>query len=254
MFSTNNGNLNEESEVSRKTMMSRLQWITYATTLKKTKINAKKLYQSKLENEEGERLRVVKAAAVIIREDIRSKVCNLNSYPAPDRFLNNAEEDIPVSLSVLFKSIIASNKGRNYDKVNTKITSVARAVIAATRPKSFQSSLQIGLGHLFTRNGSRNLLEIVSATGFCSTYKEVRHFKIFWLKQSAVDVPVQNSLNQFVFDNSDIDETNTFNAMGGIQCITPGPLESKRTIIDRVKQIPGATAIGEFKKNRSHSF
>lgn len=63
-------------------------------------------YESKNQNEEEERLRVVKAAADIIREDIRTVIYNLHTYPTPDTFLEDVENDVPNSLKLLLNSII----------------------------------------------------------------------------------------------------------------------------------------------------
>ncbi|CAG9762758.1 unnamed protein product [Ceutorhynchus assimilis] len=149
-------------------------------------------------------------------------------------------------------TIIAPNKSQDNDKVNTKITSIAHAIIAATRPKSYRSALQVGLGALIHRKyGSRDLLEIVSATGFCCTYNEVQHYEISCLTQRNEDIVPSESLTQFVFDNADLnidtlDGTNTFHAMEGIQCTTPEPSKSEGTIMERVKKIPNAGTLGEF--------
>lgn len=55
-------------------------------------------YESKKKNVEEERHRIVKAAADILREDIRSMVYNLHTYPTPETFLDNIENYIPNSL------------------------------------------------------------------------------------------------------------------------------------------------------------
>lgn len=163
---------------------------------------------------------------------------------------------------MLLESTITPKKGRNDDKAKTKITSIAHAVIAATRPNSFRSSLQIGLGALIHRKyGSKDLLDTVSATVFCCSYNEVRLFKISCLKQPVVNVTEQNWLTQFIFDNADvnintIDGNNTFHAMGGIQCTgtTPESLRSNETIMERAKQITCEATIGEFGKNPVTAF
>ncbi|KAE9523143.1 hypothetical protein AGLY_016457 [Aphis glycines] len=52
-------------------------------------------YDSKKANEEEERLRIVEAAATIIREDIRSFIYETDSFPPPNKFMNNVKQDIP---------------------------------------------------------------------------------------------------------------------------------------------------------------
>lgn len=67
-------------------------------------------YNSKKQNVEEERLRIVKAAADIIREDIRSMVYDLRNYPTPETFLDNVKNDVPNSLQMLLNSIIKKKK------------------------------------------------------------------------------------------------------------------------------------------------
>lgn len=49
-------------------------------------------YNSKKANEEEERLRIVEAAATIIREDIRSFVYEIDSSPPPNQFMDNVNK------------------------------------------------------------------------------------------------------------------------------------------------------------------
>lgn len=67
-------------------------------------------YANVKSNPEEERMRVMKAAADIITEDIRSRVYNTTDYPPPDEFLNTVESDIPPTLLTLVQKIVLKNK------------------------------------------------------------------------------------------------------------------------------------------------
>lgn len=75
-------------------------------------------YKEKEGDTEIERQRIVRTAAKIILEDIRSKVYNFKSYPAPHCFLENIETDIPASLKVFLYELIVKNKqnGEKWEK------------------------------------------------------------------------------------------------------------------------------------------
>lgn len=61
-------------------------------------------------NREGERLRIMKAAADIILEDIRSQVYNTTEYAPTETFLIDVETVIPQTLLTLFTTVITKNK------------------------------------------------------------------------------------------------------------------------------------------------
>ncbi|KAF0749504.1 Uncharacterized protein FWK35_00020019 [Aphis craccivora] len=114
-----------------------------------------------------ERLRVVKAAADIIREDIKSMVYDLQKF-----------------------------------KTTTLL--IAHSIITATRPRSFLSPIQIGLGTLmYKKYGSKELLDVIFTLGFCSSYNSIRLFEMSCLKNPP-RVVMRNSFCQFVFDNADV--------------------------------------------------
>lgn len=203
-----------------------------------------------------ERMRVVKAAAEIIREDIRSKVYSLDKYPSPDMFLSSVNEDIPDSLQLMLDTITSPVKIRKEDgerkgKTRKKLQAIAHSLISATRPRSFTSPILLGVGTmLYRKYGSRHLVDVLSAMGFSSSYSEVRKFETSALQQP-LQILTKNSFTQFIFDNADInmdtiDGHDTFHAMGGIQCFTPKTSLIPRTPIDKVKSLPNATSLREY--------
>lgn len=53
----------------------------------------------KKQNKNEERFRIFKAAAAIIRDDIRSVVVDNDYYPPPSQMFENVDQDIPESLT-----------------------------------------------------------------------------------------------------------------------------------------------------------
>lgn len=209
-------------------------------------------YESKNNDMHDERLRVVKAAAQIIREDIRSQVYSLNKYPSPDQFLATVGDDIPASLKLLLDTVTTQRKNQgNEIKHENKVKSIAHAIISTTRPRSFTSPILLGIGtFLYRKYGSRNLVDVLSALGFSSSYNDVRNFEVSCLQQP-LKIVTNNSFTQFVFDNADInmdtiDGHDTFHAMGGIQCFTPNTSFSPRAPIDKFRSIPSAVSLREY--------
>lgn len=57
-----------------------------------------------------ERLRVIREAAAIIREDIRGVVYDKNNYPPSDEFVKDVEAAVPESLQVFLTTMITKDK------------------------------------------------------------------------------------------------------------------------------------------------
>lgn len=122
-------------------------------------------------NSTEERTRVVKAASKIILTDIRSKVYDIENYPAADNFLGGVDSDIPETLKLLLNEIILKGKKGNTDGWDKKITALSHCIISAARPKSFLSPLQIGVSSfLYKKFPSRGLIRVISSLGFCASY------------------------------------------------------------------------------------
>lgn len=203
--------------------------------------------RKKKQNEADERLRIVRTAAAIISEDIRSQIYDTDYYPSPENFLDDAEKDVPETLKLFLKEIIIKTKRKSRDKYFKKCTSIAHSIIAATRPKSFVSSLQVGLAaYLHSKFGSKNLVNVISALGFCTSYTEAEIFQL-----SAVLHPETNDAKgfiQFVADNADVnvhtlDGLGTFHSMGMINCVTPKAYNENSRGLFRVTNVPSAAVL-----------
>lgn len=212
------------------------------------KILQEKWYSDRQSDEETERLRVVRAAANIVLEDIRSAVFETSFYPSPSYFLNDVSNDVPNTLKIFIKTIVTKYKNIP-DNLDNKVTAIAHSIIAAARPRSFKSPLLLGIASLIHQKyASKTLLDLLSSIGFCASYKEVTKFEL-----SAIFHP-QNErepeFKQFIFDNADfntktIDGLNTFHAMGGLQCNTPKDIDQDLPIL-RLNNVPSVALLGKY--------
>lgn len=168
----------------------------------------------------------MKAAADIIRSDIRSITNDFEQYPASDKIFNDLDASIPNSLQLFLEKLILKYKksSSNYHKM--KCTSIGHAIISAVRPKSFLSPLHIGLSvMLYRKFGSKRLIDICHNLSFYSPYKEAQLYEAFAALQSETLIN-PGTCDQFVCDNADfnvdtLDGKGTFHYMGSIEIITP---------------------------------
>lgn len=108
-------------------------------------------YKDKQSNLDDERLRIVRTAAKIILEDIRSTVCVTTGYPPSDEFLKDVDNMVPKSLFVFLQDIIGKYKRGDAQAWERKCTAISHAIMSATRPSSFLSPLQIGLSAFLSK-------------------------------------------------------------------------------------------------------
>lgn len=210
-------------------------------------------YNARNTDDQEERLRIVRTAAEIVREDIRSKVYDTTSYPPSNDFLQNLTDDVPESLDLFLKGVVSKNRKGDAAAQDKKCVPIAHAIIAATRPRSFLSPLQLALAlFLYRRFGSKNLVSMVSNLGFCASYKQAQALEISAVLQSQPIIK-PGLFCQFVFDNADcnvntIDGSNTFHSMGGIACITPSSAGdvAMNQPIPKVTSTPSAADIGKI--------
>lgn len=196
-------------------------------------------------NTEEKRLKVLKAAAEILKEDIRSMVCDVDTYPAVDDVRLGGENQFPNSVDVFFNELIT--KGKNRD---IKINALKNFVTSSVRVKSFISPLMLSLGiQLHRKYASRYLIDLLSKIGVSVAYSECLAFENSAITNNKDNVP-EDSFIQFVFDNADfnirtIDGHGTFHSMGGIMCISPSNISSIPTF-ERKKTPELSVVIGKF--------
>ena len=76
-------------------------------------------------NEKEERLKILKAAAAIIRDDIQSCVFGNTMYPLPSRMFENINTDITDSLSYFLEQVILENKRHNLEHLKLVCTNIS---------------------------------------------------------------------------------------------------------------------------------
>ncbi|KAG8182331.1 hypothetical protein JTE90_004097 [Oedothorax gibbosus] len=118
-----------------------------------------------------ERLRILKVAADILVEDIRSHVYDNSVYAPSVDYLRDVESAIPPSLLYFMESVVLKHKKGRLDEWKKKCVALSHSVISAVRPRSFVTSLLTGVGtYLYKKFGSRLLVNVLSSLGFSSSY------------------------------------------------------------------------------------
>lgn len=188
---------------------------------------------------------MIKTIGKLVHEDIKSKYFNMDSYSAPNCFLEGIKEDIPPALETLIRTIVMSNKNpktsQNIEFWENRI--VCHIIMAVVRPRSFTSNLLLGLSAMMhKKHASRTLIDCLSALGLCASY----HDTLLLETSIAADperINFRNSFIQCIIDNADhntraIDSRNTFHAMGGIICATPASEVTSQKEIIKLNKLP----------------
>lgn len=215
-------------------------------------------------DESDEKKRIMLTGAKFIKQDIRSRMYITDEYPAPEKFLDTVETDVPESLRSVLEEIIKSDKKITpntqilYDR---KITSIAHNIISAARPRSFLSCLHIGLSaFLYKKFGSKKLLQALSSLGMCASYEEMQLFESSIVITPQILEYKEDHFTQLIFDNADhnvrtIDGKNTLHVMGGVMCVTPSEKVTTNKCVPRIKKPLTAREITKFgKQNLNTTF
>ena len=141
-------NMQESSSVTEKTLNNRLM-DTYEDSVMFFQMNKRSTlvcfrgsglkltntwYAEREKSEKAERLRIVKTAATIIREDIRTNPYNTTDYLDVTEFMKNADDVVPETLHAFLELVVQKDKKSDKGKLEKKCTAIAHAIIAATRP------------------------------------------------------------------------------------------------------------------------
>lgn len=214
------------------------------------KILTEQWYEEKKTNQTDERNRIVLMAAKVIREDIRSRAYNCDTYPTSEEIAAGGCDLMPETLSLLINEIVLpKNSDRNVQTYHRKSLAIQHCIVAAARPRSFVSPIQIGLSiHLHRQFGSKLLIDILSNLGVCSTYKEALKYEASVTLNSTTCIE-KPSYVQFIFDNADynirtIDGYGSFHVMGGVQTVTPHSTLQNETPVPRNVPTESSAAIG----------
>ena len=120
-----------------------------------------------------EKMRIIKAACELIKSDIKSVDQNFENYPeaADMSSLDDVIAFLPTSLKLMLERLFSGKDTRK------KVGSIGQAIMQAARPRALMSPLQLGLAvQLHHHFGSRFLIDLLHALGFCSSYSEVQRF------------------------------------------------------------------------------
>lgn len=142
------------------------------------KFLSKKWYtDDRIKNDEDqERKRIVATAAEILLEEVRAQECDTDHYS----FSESKESEVPELLLTFLRKIVKKYKkdSEDVDECDDKINAIAHGIVAATRPNSFVSSLQVGLATFLKREfGSESLVGILNSLGVCVSNEEVELFE-----------------------------------------------------------------------------
>ncbi|CAG9823916.1 unnamed protein product [Phaedon cochleariae] len=210
----------------------------------------KSWYDDKKADESDERVRIVQAAAKIIRQDVQKNVYDTTVYPPGNNFLKEAASCVPPTLRVFLETLIMK-KADNVNK-QRKCISIAHSIISAIRPTSFVSSIMNSVAlFVYRRFASKKLVNLLSSLGFSASYHSAQQLEMSAINHIQPDT--DTSFLQFVFDNADfnvrtLDGLNTFHSMGGIKSVpsesTTGSEHEKP--IPRLTKVPPAETVGEL--------
>lgn len=119
----------------------------------------------------AEQMNIVKTAAKLIKNDIKSIPTSSDSYPTITTDAQSHVRYLPASLSTFF-SLLTSEKNNAL-----KVASIGQAIVQTARPRVVISPLQIGLAVQLHHNfASSFLIDTLHYHGFCSTYQDVPMF------------------------------------------------------------------------------
>ena len=136
---------------------------------------------------------------------------------------------------------IIYHKKQNPEKYKKKFTAIGHAIISATRPRSFNSSLLLANGvYLHHKFETREMIDIFSQLGFSASYNDV---KVFERSASCSEDRVYDTtFSQYIFDNADfsaatLDGLHTMHVMGGVRSLTPSDPVRPQKRIDKCLEV-----------------
>lgn len=118
----------------------------------------------------------MKTTAGIMREEIRSKTFETDVYATTEIAFNDISV-VPETLKTFTDDVINKRKKDNTAAETRKCTVIKHPIIAATRPRSFLSTIQVGLSvYTHMHLASRYLIYILSSMSVCASYREARQY------------------------------------------------------------------------------
>ena len=175
---------------------------------------------------EAEKMNIIKTAAKLIKNDLKSiKTTNVN-YPEIDSDVESHIQYLPLSA---FLGSIVSGKNNS-----SKMASIGQAIVQAARPRVVIAPLQIGLAVQLNHSfASHFLIDTLHHHGFCSSYQEVQTFNQNAALDKGTDIPSYNGeFVQYAADNVDhnirtLNGNDTLHGMEMVAVVTPGTKHSR---------------------------
>ena len=125
---------------------------------------------------EVEKMRIIKAAADIIKNEIKQLDTSMIFYPTFEEIENTVDfsssKFIPPTLLYLLQNLISCKDN------NLLIASIAQTIVQNSRPKSIITPIQLSLAVILHRlYESRYLIDLLHKFGLCASYAEVLRFE-----------------------------------------------------------------------------
>lgn len=98
---------------------------------------AESWYEEKKQNEREEKIRIVKTAADLVREEIQSRIYNTGFYPPSDSFLENAEKDVSGLLLTFLNHLTRSKRSDEKVKKGKKMCCYSPCYYSYCAPSVF---------------------------------------------------------------------------------------------------------------------
>ncbi|XP_063389678.1 uncharacterized protein LOC134675401 [Cydia fagiglandana] len=207
-----------------------------------------KWHEEKLDDEKSERLRIVRTAANIILEDIRSILFDTKSYPPPSSFLDEVNSVIPETLKTFVETVVTKYQ-KNPEPLESTVTALSHSIMTAARPRTFKSPLLLGIGSLIHQKyASKSLIDLLSSIGFCASYKDVRQLETAMASKSVTHS--RPEFTQFIFDSV---ESEKGPMLVGVQCNTPKTNETPIKIKEKIPDLSKIEYKATLQKHRSRS-
>ena len=191
-------------------------------TVKETAANILQQFKDspQTDNEEAEKRKLVRAAARLIKADIKNIDTCRDFYPYPSelRSLEKNVTYVPQPRRILLQETFS---GKSCD---FEVASIGQL----SRPRAIVAPIQYGLAvQMHQHFGSRFLVDSLHSYGFCLPYAEVLRFSKCAANFRGTNISTQSRFGQFVADNVDhnlraLDGRGTYHGMGIIVAVTPG--------------------------------
>ena len=198
----------------------------YVVTVKETAANILQQFKDspQTDDEETEKRNIVRAAARLMKADIKNIDTCRDFYPDPSevRSLEKTVTYVPQSLRILLQETFS---GKSCD---LKVASIGQSIVQLTRLRAIVAPIQYGLAvQMHQHFGSRFLVDSLHSHGFCLPYSEVLRFLKCAANFRGTNISTQGRFGQFVADNVDhnlrtLDGRGTHRGMGIILAVTPG--------------------------------